>query len=103
MTLKIIANKYEILAELGRGGMGRVYKVRHRELNKIYALKLLREHLVEDDNQVARFHSEARIMANLRQDHIVQVFDIDRAGDQHFFVMEYIEGKTLADLIKEQA
>ncbi|MCB1808916.1 MAG: serine/threonine-protein kinase, partial [Candidatus Competibacteraceae bacterium] len=65
MTLKIIANKYEILAELGRGGMGRVYKVRHRELNKIYALKLLREHLVEDDNQVARFHSEARIMANL--------------------------------------
>lgn len=99
---KIIANKYQILAELGRGGMGCVYKVRHTGLDKIYALKVLHHHLAHD-TLIARFHSEARIMASLHHPHIIQVFDIDRNGDEHYFVMEYIDGQTLSDIIKQQA
>ena len=103
MNTEIIAAKYEVLAELGRGGMGRVYKVRHRGLNKIYALKVLREHLVEDESLIARFQNEARIMASLHHANIIQVFDIDRDGDRHYFVMEYIEGQTLGDMLKDRA
>ncbi|MCP5424912.1 MAG: protein kinase [Gammaproteobacteria bacterium] len=99
MVQPIIAKKYEVLAELGRGGMGVVYKVLHRGLNKVYALKILREQWVDDENLVARFQDEARIMASLHHPHIIQVFDIDRDGDQHYFVMEFIEGRTLSEIL----
>ena len=103
MDTETIADKYEILAELGRGGMGRVYKVLHRSLNKVYALKILREHLVDDESLIARFQNEARIMASLHHANIIQVFDIDRDGDRHYFVMEYIEGQTLGEVLRKRA
>ncbi len=102
MNQELIAGKYEVLAELGHGGMGRVYKVLHRGLGKVYALKVLHEHLAKDANLIARFHNEARIMASLRHPNIVQVFDIDRDSDRHYFVMEYIEGRTLGDRLKDR-
>ncbi|MCB1807840.1 MAG: serine/threonine protein kinase, partial [Candidatus Competibacteraceae bacterium] len=103
MNADVIADKYEVLAELGRGGMGRVYKARHRGLNKVYALKMLHEHLADDASLIERFHNEARIMASLHHAHIIQVFDIDRDADRHYFVMEYIEGQTLSDVLKHRA
>ena len=103
MDTETIADKYEILTELGRGGMGRVYKVLHRGLNKVYALKILREHLVDDESLIARFQNEARIMASLHHANIIQVFDIDRDGDRHYFVMEYIEGQTLGEVLRKRA
>jgi serine/threonine-protein kinase len=87
--------RYEILGELGRGGMGTVHEARHTLLGKTVAIKVLLPHLAQDPDQVARFMREARAAANLDHPHIVQVFDVDQAGDVHFFAMERIAGETL--------
>lgn len=102
MLGKLISDKYEVLEELGRGGMGRVYKVRHCGLGQVFALKMLREVFSGEEQLLSRFHDEARIMAQLRHPNIVRVFDIDKDGDHYYFVMDYIEGDTLNDLIEAQ-
>ncbi|MFO1351771.1 MAG: serine/threonine-protein kinase [Gammaproteobacteria bacterium] len=95
-----IANKYDIIDELGRGGMGRVYRVRHVQLNTVFALKTLLPQFAADASVVARFQHEARVVARLQHPNIVRVFDIDRDGDQYFIVMEYIAGQSLAERLK---
>ncbi len=94
---RLVSRRYEVLEQLGRGGMGAVYKVRHAVLGSISALKVLPRDLMQDPDLVARFYREARIMANLKHRNIVRVLDIDHdeALDFHYFVMEYIEGQTL--------
>ncbi len=99
----IFSDKYELIEKLGQGAMGEVYKVRHRGLDTVYALKILQPHFAAQPDLVQRFHNEARIMARLRHPHIVRVFDIDRDGAQHYFVMEYIEGRSLREIIAERA
>lgn len=98
----IIAGKYEVISELGRGGMGTVYRVRHLGLNSVFALKVLRANLAEDSELVARFHHEARIMALLHHSSIVRVYDVDAEGDVHYFVMEHIEGRSLDRVLREE-
>lgn len=98
----IIGGKYEVIGELGRGGMGLVYQVRHMELGAIFALKMLRSNLPEEADVVGRFHREARVIAQLRHPHIVKVFDIGQDGDHHYFVMEYIQGRGLNDLLAKE-
>lgn len=98
----IVGGKYEVIEELGRGGMGLVYQVRHLELGAIFALKMLRSNLPDEADAVTRFYREARVIAQLRHPHIVKVFDIDRDGDHHYFVMEYIQGQALNDILAEQ-
>jgi tRNA A-37 threonylcarbamoyl transferase component Bud32 len=95
----LISPKYEVLAEIGRGGMGIVYKVRHTALDTVYALKILPSHLADDEALVARFHREARVMAQLHHPNIVRVIDVDKAGDLHYFVMEYVDGRSLSKII----
>lgn len=97
----IISNKYEVLSEIGRGGMGIVYKVRHTSLETVWALKILPAHLAEDHELVGRFHREARVMARLRHPNIVRVIDVDKSGDLHYFVMEYIDGRSLGAPLAE--
>ncbi len=98
----VIAGKYEVLSQVGMGGMGVVYKVRHRTLETILALKVLPAELAEDADLVRRFHQEARVMAQLRHPHIVQVLDVDRDEDLHFFVMEYVDGTSLSQYLRQQ-
>jgi len=98
----IIANKYHVIEELGRGGMGVVYKVRHLRLNSVFALKMLHSALAVDRELVMRFHREAKIMAGLHHPNIVRIFDIDQDGDHHYFVMEYVPGKNLSDVLSEK-
>ena len=99
----IIAGKYEVISELGRGGMGVVYKVRHLELGSIFALKVLRFNLTEEATAaVGRFYHEAQIMAQIRHPHIVQVFDIGKDENCHYFVMEYIQGRSLDEILKQE-
>ncbi len=98
----IVGGKYEVIGELGRGGMGLVYQVRHLELGAIFALKMLRSNLPEEADVVGRFHREARVIAQLRHPHIVKVFDIGQDGDHHYFVMEYIQGRPLNEILAEQ-
>ncbi|MDX1605174.1 MAG: protein kinase [Candidatus Competibacterales bacterium] len=99
----ILSGKYEIVSTLGQGGMGRVYQVRHRGLDTLYALKVLLPQFADQPELVKRFHNEARIMARLQHPNIVRVFDIDRDGAQHYFVMEYIEGESLQRIIAQRA
>ena len=98
-----ISNKYKVLSQLGQGGMGTVYKVRHTHLDTILALKVLQPSFLEGGDMVARFYREARVMARLKHPNIAQVLDIDRDETLNFyyFVMEYIEGRTLRQYLRE--
>ncbi|MBM4246408.1 MAG: hypothetical protein FJ148_21875, partial [Deltaproteobacteria bacterium] len=101
---KLISRRYEVLELLGQGGMGAVYKVRHTALGSISALKVLPMDLMQDPEMVARFYREARIMANLSHPSIVRVLDIDQDDvlDFHYFVMEYVEGRTLKSYVEQK-
>jgi eukaryotic-like serine/threonine-protein kinase len=88
---------YEILALVGAGGMGEVYKARDTRLDRIVAVKVLPESMTADPAQRLRVEHEARVVAGLSHPHICALFDIGREGQIDYFVMEYLEGETLAD------
>ncbi|MBN1975903.1 MAG: serine/threonine protein kinase [Anaerolineae bacterium] len=90
-----ILGRYRVLEPLGRGGMARVYRAYHPQLDRYVALKVLRSDLVEDREFLARFRREARAIAALRHSNIVQVFDSDVEGDVYYIVLELLEGDTL--------
>lgn len=100
----IVSRKYEVIDQIGRGGMGVVYKVRHTALDTLLALKVLPAYLMENQEMVARFYREARVMARLRHRNTVRVLDIDHDDELnfHYFVMEYIQGKTLRAYTQEK-
>ncbi len=100
----VISRKYEVVGQLGRGGMGVVYKVRHSALDTILALKVLPAYLTDNQEMLARFYREARVMARLRHHNIVRVLDIDQDDtlNFHYFVMEYLQGKTLGEYLRER-
>lgn len=87
--------KYRVLEPLGRGGMARVYRAYHPQLDRYVAIKVLRSDLVEDADFLARFRREARAVAALRHSNIVQVFDSDVEGEIYYIVLELLEGDTL--------
>ncbi len=86
---------YRVLEPLGRGGMARVYRGYHPQLDRFVAIKVLRPDLFEDDLFMARFRREAQAVASLRHPNIVQVFDFDVQGDLSYMVMELLDGDTL--------
>lgn len=92
--------KYELLAELGRGGMGVVYKARQKDLDRIVALKMILGSQLAGPEQVERFHTEARAAARLRHPNIVQVLEAGEIAGQHYFAMQYIEGPSLDALLR---
>jgi Protein kinase domain len=93
---------YQILQELGRGGMGVVYRAYQPSLNRYVAIKVLPPALALDQELVERFVREARAAARLRHPNIVVIHDVGRQGGLYYIVMELIEGTTLAQLIKRQ-
>ena len=92
---------YEVLSELGRGGMGVVYKAYQVSLNRIVALKVLSEHIAQDKAFVRRFEREARSAAQLNHPNVVTIHDIGCEGDTHFIAMECVEGRTISQLLEE--
>jgi branched-chain amino acid transport system substrate-binding protein len=94
--------KYEIRAEIGRGGMGTVYLGYDPLLDRRVAIKVLAPHLVWEQNFVERFLREARAAARLKHPNIVTIYDVGQEGSWYYFVMEYIEGQTLAEVIKRR-
>jgi serine/threonine protein kinase/nitrous oxidase accessory protein NosD len=92
--------RYQLLDKLGQGGMGEVYLARDAELDRSVALKVLPPESVHDAGAVARFQREARALAKLSHPNIVQAFDSGSDGGRHFLVMEYVEGQSLAALLR---
>ena len=95
----ILGGRYEILEVVGSGGMAIVYKAKDKLLDRYVAVKMLREELQDDKDFVERFKAEARSAASLNHPNVVSVFDVGTDGDREYFVMEYIEGITLKEII----
>jgi len=94
--------KYEIHSEIGRGGMGAVYLGYDRPLDRWVAVKVLAPHLVWETKFVERFLREARAAAQLRHPNIVTIHDVGQERAWYYFVMAYLEGESLADVIRKQ-
>src|SRR5437870_7076489 len=94
-----VLSHYEIIAPVGAGGMGEIYKARDPRLNRTVAIKVLPQHIVDMAERKQRFEREAQAIAALNHPHICVVYDVGRDNGVDFIVMEYLEGETLADRI----
>ncbi|MCA9013019.1 MAG: protein kinase [Planctomycetaceae bacterium] len=94
--------QYDLLEEVGRGGMGVVYKARHRKLNRLVALKLLPPSLTNDAGMLERFEHEMRAIGSLDHPNIVRAMDADVVDGIHLLVMEFVDGETLSGLLRRR-
>jgi serine/threonine protein kinase len=93
---------YRILDQLGRGGMGRVYKAEHFTMKRVVALKVLAPHLVDTERARDLFLREVRAVAQLVHPNIVTAFDASEENGQHYLALEYVDGPNLDQLVKKQ-
>jgi serine/threonine protein kinase len=91
---------YEILALLGAGGMGEVYRARDSRLGRTVAIKILPQHVLDSPTRRQRFEREARTASRLSHPHICALYDIGEHDQIHFIVMEHLEGQTLAERLR---
>jgi serine/threonine protein kinase len=94
------AERYEIIEELGKGGMGRVYKVFDQKIKEVVALKLIRPEISADENTIARFNNELRLARKISHRHVCRMYDLGEEGPSHFITMEYVPGEDLKRFIK---
>ena len=99
---QIIGGRYEIVKSIGEGGMANVYLANDKILDRKVAIKVLRGDLANDEKFIRRFQREAQSVANLSHPNIVEVYDVEEEEGQHYIVMEYIEGKTLKQLLQKR-
>ena len=90
---------YEVIAQIGAGGMGEVYRARDTKLNRDVALKILPEAVTLDGDRIARFRREAQVLASLNHPNVAAIYGIEDSGSTHALVLELVEGPTLADRI----
>ena len=93
--------KYELLEELGRGGMGVVYKARQIDLDRVVALKMILASQFASPDEVRRFYAEARAAGSLKHANIVGIHEVGQEYGQHYFAMDCIDGPSLANVLKE--
>ena len=96
----IVAERYRIVALLGRGGMGEVYRAEDLKLSQVLAIKFLPEALSKDASALARFHSEVRVARQVSHPNVCRVFDIGDADGVPFLTMEYVDGEDLSSLVR---
>lgn len=96
----LLADRYRIVALIGRGGMGEVYRAEDLKLDQDVALKFLPEKLVQDGAALARFHREVRIAREISHPNVCRVFDIGEANGVPFISMEYVDGEDLSTLLR---
>ena len=98
----MLNDRYEIVGVVGSGGMSDVYKAKCHKLNRYVAIKVLKKEFSDDKNFVAKFRAEAQSAAGLSHPNIVNIYDVGEENGQHYIVMEYVEGKTLKQLLKKK-
>jgi Protein kinase domain len=96
----MVADRYRVVALLGRGGMGEVYRAEDLKLSQVLAIKFLPEKLTEDPAALARFHSEVRIARQVSHPNVCRVFDIGDADGIPFLTMEYVDGEDLSSVVR---
>ncbi|MBR6677309.1 MAG: Stk1 family PASTA domain-containing Ser/Thr kinase [Oscillospiraceae bacterium] len=99
---KMLDNRYELLEVIGSGGMAVVYKAKCHRLNRMVAVKILRQELVEDAEFRRRFRDESQAVAMLSHPNIVSVYDVSRSGETEYIVMELIDGITLKQYMEKR-
>ena len=103
MSSRLLSGRYELLEKIGDGGMAVVYKGKDRLLNRFIAIKILRPEFTKDATFVENFKRESQAAAGLTHPNIVGVYDVGREGNINYIVMELIEGRTLNDVIEDEA
>jgi serine/threonine-protein kinase len=98
----LINDRYEIIEKIGTGGMSVVYKARCTKLQRYVAIKILKDEYCLDEAFVRKFRVEAQAAASLSHSNIVNIYDVGNENKTHFIVMEYLEGQTLKEYIKEK-
>lgn len=101
LTGYLLGNRYEIIEKVGDGGMATVYKAKCRLLNRLVAVKILKEEFINDVEFSKKFATEAQAAASLSHPNIVSIYDVGREGNINYIVMELIDGITLKQYIKE--
>ena len=94
---------YEVLAPIGAGGMGEVYRARNNKLGRDVAVKVLPDSFARDPERMARFEREAQVLASLNHSHIATIYGLEESNDVRALVMELVEGPTLAERIGGRA
>jgi serine/threonine-protein kinase len=102
LVREALRDEYDQFIELGRGGMALVYRAHERALDRDVAIKVLPASFTFDQDFVERFQREARTAARLEHPNIIPIYRVGRAGQVIYFVMKYVRGGTLSDLLKEQ-
>ena len=99
---KLVLGSYIVMDKLGEGGMGQIFKARHRHLRRIAAIKLIRKDRLDNPSIIRRFQREVQAAAALDHPNIVLAYDADHIGGRHLLIMEYVEGATdLARLVEK--
>ena len=94
---------YEIVAPLGEGGMGAVYRARDTKLGRAVAIKVILDEFSKSEERIGRFEREAKMLAALHHPRIASLFGLEHTDDRHFLVMELVEGETLAERLRRGA
>jgi serine/threonine protein kinase/Tfp pilus assembly protein PilF len=96
----VFANRYQVIEEIGRGGIGRVYKVMDYKINEQIALKLIKPEAVSGPEAIERFGNDLRLARKVRHKNVCGVFDLGQAENTHFITMEYVSGENLKMMIQ---
>ncbi|MBP1769119.1 MAG: serine/threonine protein kinase [Candidatus Aminicenantes bacterium] len=99
-TGSTFAGRYQVIEELGHGGMGKVYKVQDTKINEKVALKLIKPEVASDKETIERFNNELRLARRIGHRNVCKMFDIGEAEGTHFITMEYVHGEDLKSLIR---
>src|SRR5262249_11546973 len=98
---ELVFGHYVVLDLLGEGGMGRVYKARHRGMKRLVALKVIRRDMVSDAETVGRFYREMKLASQLSHPNIIRAYDAGPVGVTHFLALEYVEGIDLEHQVRQ--
>ncbi len=101
-TGSVLGGRYEILEILGQGGMGAVYKVADREVDRIVALKVIRPEMASNPEILARFKQELLLSSQVTHRNVIRIYDLGEAQGVRFITMEYVEGETLQRIVKQR-